>query len=259
MDCAREAGGILKQFRGRIGEPSIKESASSVVTEADLAAEQCVVRRIRDQYPDHGIIAEESGCHLGTGEFTWVIDPLDGTSNFVAGLPWFGVQLGVMVQGQVVATAVHLPVDGVTYWAEQGGGAFRDGHPLRLTGETRLNHVLVAFGMDPSQGPKELSRDAGLLCRVGSGVRNLRMTNSLVDFCLTLEGHLGGFVNLSPRIWDIVPICLLLPEAGGVISDLEGNPIRLDIGPGAPQKTYPIVGASRALHSQVVERTRAEG
>lgn len=254
--CAREAGEILTRYRGRIGEPTIKENATSVVTEADFAAERLAVERIQRRFPGHGIIAEESGVRDGSGEYVWVIDPLDGTSNFVAGLPWFGFQMGLLERGRVVASVMHLPVDGVTYWAELGGGAFRDGQRLKLTEETRLSHVLCAFGLDPSQGPEDLARDAALLCRVGSAVRNLRMTNSLVDFCLTLEGHLGGFVNLSPKIWDIVPICLLMPEAGGVISDLAGGPLHFEVGAMAAHRAYPLVGGTVALHPQLVERTQ---
>ncbi|MBL9138171.1 MAG: inositol monophosphatase [Verrucomicrobiales bacterium] len=256
VECAREAGEILTRYRGRIGEPTIKESASSVVTEADLAAERRVVERILREYPAHGIIAEESGVQVGSGEYVWVIDPLDGTSNFVAGLPWFGFQMGLLERGRVVASVMHLPVEGLTYWAELGGGAFRDGQRLALTEERRLSHVLCAFGLDPSQGPEDLARDAALLCRVGSAVRNLRMTNSLVDFCLTLDGHLGGFVNLSPKIWDIVPICLMMPEAGGVISDPAGQPISFEADAMDITRTFPLVGASRALHSQLIAQTR---
>lgn len=256
VECAREAGQILTRYRGRIGEPTIKESASSVVTEADLAAERRVVERILHQFPGHGIIAEESGVQAGSGEYVWVIDPLDGTSNFVAGLPWFGFQMGLLERGRVVASVMHLPVEGVTYWAELGGGAFRDGQRLALTEETRLSHVLCAFGLDPSQSPEDLARDAALLCRVGSAVRNLRMTNSLVDFCFTLEGHLGGFVSLSPKIWDIVPICLLMPEAGGVISDPSGQPMGFEVGAVAVTQTFPVVGASMALHPQLIAQTR---
>src|SRR5262249_41586540 len=94
--CVLGAGKILLQYFGRVTNPRMKESASSVVCDADLAAEKYVIDQIRKQFPEHNIIAEESGWTGGSSLYTWVVDPLDGTSNFVAGIPWFGVQIGVL-------------------------------------------------------------------------------------------------------------------------------------------------------------------
>src|SRR5436190_16171994 len=110
LELVREGGGILMKHFGRIRQVRQKENPSSVVCEADVAAEQHSIERIRHEFPDDGIIAEESGFVAGSSEFTWVIDPLDGTSNFVAGLPWFGVQIGVLRGSRPVVAAMYLPV-----------------------------------------------------------------------------------------------------------------------------------------------------
>lgn len=258
MACARGAGGILRKYFGKVKRPRIKESAASVVTEADLAAEEWIIRQLRRRFPEDGIVAEESGWQPGATGFTWVIDPLDGTSNFVAGLPWFGVQVGVLRRGKPLVAAMYLPAQDALYWAVLGGGAFRDRTRLELTRETRLNQVLCAFGFDSAGTEAGVQRDATLLARVAGAVRNVRMTNSLVDFCLTLEGKLGACLSLSPKIWDIVPVCLLLPEAGGRVTDLDGRPVtfRFDDPTAVIGQEYPLIGASRSLHRQLLPLTR---
>ncbi len=95
-----------------------------------------------------------------------------------------------------------------------------------------------------------------LLAKVAGGVRNIRATNSLVDFCHTLEGHFGACVNLHPRLWDIVPASLMFPEAGGCFTDLEGRALEFDLGPAASERVYPIVGAGAALHPRIIALTR---
>jgi myo-inositol-1(or 4)-monophosphatase len=252
----RAAGDILRSHAGRVGTGREKESASSVVTEADLEAEACIVRRIQEAFPGHGIIAEESGVQPGREPFTWVIDPLDGTSNFVAGLPWYGVQVGILEGTTPLLAAMYLPATDVLYLSERGRGVWVGDRRLELTPETELRRVLCAFGFDGAVGLAEARRGAELLARVASGVRNIRATNSLIDFCLNLEGNLGGCVNLNPKIWDIVPASLMFPEAGGVFTDLEGRPIEWDLGPSAPERVYPIVGASRSLHPGLIHLLR---
>jgi myo-inositol-1(or 4)-monophosphatase len=248
----RQAGAVLLRYFGRIRNVREKEHPSSVVCDADLASEEYLVSRIRCVFPDHSIIAEESGYSRGTSEYTWVIDPLDGTSNFVAGLPWFGVQLGVLRDSIPIFTAMYLPVEADLYHAAAGRGAYKNRTRLRVTAEPQIKNVLCAFGFDASAGLAQARRDARLLVRVARGVRNTRATNSLVDFCYTLEGHLGGCVNLNCKIWDIVPVSLMLPEAGGIFSDLRGRSIRFELDDHTVERSYAVLGASKRLHRQLV-------
>lgn len=256
LECVRHGGRILQEFFGRIRSGRIKESQSSVVTEADLAAEAWIVDRLRRQFPDDGILAEESGYHPGNSGFTWVIDPLDGTSNFVAGLPWFGCQIGLLEGASPVRAAMYLPVGDRLYSATRGQGAFVDGRRLALTDETDLRRTLCAFGFDAAVSEEATRQSTDLLARVARGCRNVRATNSLVDFCYTLEGHLGACVNLNPKIWDILPASVLFPEAGGVLTGLDGRPLAFEPGPDALQRIYPIAAASHALHPQLIALTR---
>ncbi len=256
LDCVRAGGRILLEHFGKIRCGRPKECQSSIVTDADLAAEAWIVNHLRRRFPGDAIIAEESGFQPGSSDVTWVIDPLDGTSNFVAGLPWFGCQIGVLDGPDPVRAAMYLPIGDHLYSAERGGGVHVGGRRLGLTAETDLRQVLCAFGFDAAASEEATRRSAALLARVARGCRNVRATNSLVDFCLTLEGNLGACVNLNPKIWDILPACVMFPEAGGCLTDLSGRPLRFDPGPRTLLEAFPVAGASLALHPQLIALTR---
>ena len=249
IELVQGAGEILLKYFGKIVKVRQKEHPSSVVCDADLAAEKYLVRHIAARFPHDNIVAEESGYRPGTSDATWVIDPLDGTSNFVAGIPWFGVQIGVLRKTSPVAAAIYVPTERALYFAAAGQGVTKNGKTLAVTPERKLKNVLCAFGFDPTADRRRNRENTELLRRVSAGVRNIRATNSLIDFCYTLEGRFGGCINLNTRIWDIVPISVMLPEAGGKFTDLKGDELRFL--PAAPDHSYAVLGASRALHPQL--------
>lgn len=257
LHCVRSAGQVLLQYFGRVRDVRQKGEQSSVVSEADHAAEACILQHIRAEFPDHDIIAEESGGTLRNARFTWVVDPLDGTSNYVAGLPWFGVQIAVLDHGIPFFAAMFLPISGTLYTGERGQGAFRDGERLQVTAEPRLKNVLCAFGLDPDAAEGANRRNVEMLERVLTRVRNIRTTNCLLDFCYTTDGRLGACVNLKAKIWDIAPVCLLLPEAGGRITDPEGREITLHLTQEELQRDYAVAGASHALYPELIAATRS--
>ncbi|MBL9128952.1 MAG: hypothetical protein JNL97_14985, partial [Verrucomicrobiales bacterium] len=181
--AVRSAGEVLLKHFGRVTNVRQKGEQSSVVSEADHAAEECIISHIRSEFPGHDIIAEESGGSLSGSEFTWIVDPLDGTSNYVAGLPWFGVQIAVLQRGSPIVAAMYLPVSRTLYTAEVGRGAFRDGERVHVSRETELKNVLCAFGLDPDASDAINRSSTEMLRRVLRRVRNLRTTNCLLDFC----------------------------------------------------------------------------
>jgi myo-inositol-1(or 4)-monophosphatase len=255
IQSLREAGKILLRYHGRIRAPRRKEDQSSVVCEADLASERLLIREFGSRFPEHSIISEERGRIGGSSEYTWVIDPLDGTSNFVAGIPWFGVQAALLRGASAVLAGMYLPVEDTLYFAQAGKGAFRNSQRVRVSGERNLENVLCAFGFDPVP---DRSRRPGieLLFRVSGAVRNTRTTNSLVDFCYTIDGRLGGCINLRTMLWDIAPVSLILPEAGGRFTDLQGKQIQFQLDEGAAAREYAVLGASRVLHPVLADLTR---
>jgi myo-inositol-1(or 4)-monophosphatase len=251
LDCVAGAGRILMTYFGQATNPRPKENPSSIVCDADLASEEYVLKRLRTEFPQDNIVSEESGCARGASEFTWVVDPLDGTSNFVAGIPWFGVQIGVLFRRRPVMAAIYLPADDALYFSQAGQGVTRNGKRVVVTGERRLQNVLCAFGFDPA--PSRRTRQAmELLFRVSGAVRNTRATNSLVDFCYTVDGRLGACMNLKTKIWDIVPAALMLPEAGGKFTGLDGKRIAFRLDENVSESEYAVLGASRRLHAKLL-------
>ena len=256
VECVRPAGEILLRYYGKNFNARVKGDQSNIVTDADLAAERWIVGHIQARFPGHSIIAEETGYQRRDSEFTWVIDPLDGTSNFAAGLPWFGVQVAVFQRGVPVLAAMFLPLSGTLYFSEKGQGVLRDGSPVRVTAETELKNVLCAYGVDAYGNTMGALPQVELLHRVVNGVRNVRATNCLLDFCYTLEGRLGGCINLNTKIWDIAPLALMLPEAGGRLTDLQGSEIAFRLESEPFDRNYAVLGASAALHPQLLALTQ---
>lgn len=254
---ARAAGLVLLGHFGRTTSALQKSDLSNVVTAADLASEQAIVQAIRQRHPTHSIIAEEAGCDLRASEFTWVIDPLDGTSNFAAGIPWFGVLIALLRAGEPVLGVMHLPASGDVYCAECGRGAFRNGHRIAVTTEPLLCNVLWAWGMDAAEDDAAAARDGALLARVLQRVRNVRATNSLVDAAYVADGRLGGMVNRCTRIWDIAAPKLIVGEAGGMYTAADGAPLELDVSAAAAARVYSVMAGAPALHAQMLEAMQA--
>jgi fructose-1,6-bisphosphatase/inositol monophosphatase family enzyme len=151
---------------------------------------------------------------------------------------------------------MYLPVTGTLYVAEAGRGVFRDGQPASLTTATDLGTVLCACCMDASTDPAENQRQAAALGRLVQRSRNVRATNSLVDVCYAVDGRLGGFVNYCTRIWDIAAPALAFREAGGRFTDLDGRDIAFRLGAEPFDRNYAVVGASPALHPQILAALR---
>jgi myo-inositol-1(or 4)-monophosphatase len=256
IELAREAGASLLTTFGKEVAIGTKGDNSNVVTAADTRSEALIVQGIRKSFPRHSIIAEEAGCDLRECEYTWVIDPLDGTSNFAAGIPWFGVLICVLRGKVPIAGVLYTPVNGDLYAAESGAGAYKNGERISVTQEESLANVLWAYGMDGGSSDIEAERNVGTLARLLRRVRNVRATNSLVDAAYTADGRLGGMLNQSTRIWDIAAPMLLVQEAGGSYTDLYGNDLELDVSPTASSMEYAVLAGSKALHSEVAEIVR---
>ncbi len=256
VDATRAAGAVLREHFARGCEAMEKKSdsdgKSSVVTVADLAAEQAILSRLRARFPTDGIVAEESGHQPGTSGRTWVVDPLDGTANFASGVPWFGVLIGLLEGTRPVLGAAYLPVTDTLYLAAAGGGTTRDGQPVRVTSETDLARVLCAHSMDASKDLTELHRQGAMLARLVNAARNVRSSNCLLDFCFAIDGRFGGAVNHCTRIWDIAALMVLLREAGGRMTDLRGDDVELVIDDRVCTRNYPVIGASAGLVPSLV-------
>jgi myo-inositol-1(or 4)-monophosphatase len=188
----------------------------------------------------------------GGSQYTWVVDPLDGTSNFVAGLPWFGVLLAYFKGDEPVLAGMYLPLEDQLYAAEKGRGARRNEVPIRMSTAAQLSEVLISYSFDYSELPGKTEAEMALIERLVSRVRNIRSTNSLYDFCGTADGRLGASLNQTTKIWDIAAPWLVIREAGGVVTDIEGGDISFDVHPERIGKNYTIAASAAGIQAALM-------
>ena len=237
---------------GRTSEARVKESISSVVTEADLASEKVILEVLQSGPGSCNILSEESGYLDHGSAFTWVVDPLDGTSNFAAALPWFGVIIALFENERPILGGMYLPVDRALYLTESGGGATRNGKAIHPSGSRDLSHNLLAYSFDFSEDKEKTRSETEMLARLSRQVRNIRSTNSLVDFCYVADGRLGAALNQATKIWDIAVPWLMIREGGGRVTDIRGEEISFDLSPEAFQLDYTILASASGLHGSIL-------
>jgi myo-inositol-1(or 4)-monophosphatase len=253
IECVRAGGRVLLDHFGGPVRFKTKENQSSIVTEADLASEKIILELIQSSFPEHNTLAEESGWVDRGSTYTWIVDPLDGTSNFAAGLPWFGVMVALLEDSSPILGAMYLPTEDRLYVAERGGGATRNGDPIRLAAEANLPDMLCACPLDPHADDALLRRQTDLLRRIAQTARNVRATNCLFDFVSVIEGRFGLCVNHQTMIWDIAAPRLIVEEAGGSFTDLAGKEIRFVLDRESTRRSYAVIVAHRALLKPALE------
>ncbi|GGU80557.1 inositol monophosphatase [Streptomyces litmocidini] len=200
------------------------EDRNQVSTAADHAIGEMIVAELARDFPADSVIEEESGVRAASGPVTWIIDPLDGTSNYAAGSPLYGAMLAAVDDRGLLAAGITLPALGRRYLAQRGRGAFRDGVPFRTPACTGLEDRLVAYGMDKA-GPERMAEDARLMTAIAAQCLGTRASNSVFDAALVIDGAYAGYVHRSCRIWDVAAPACVLSESGGTHGDLGGRPL----------------------------------
>jgi len=241
IDALRQSGQSLKHY---FNTPLItiqKESISSVVTDADLHSERLLIQLISKAFPHHNIIAEESGFINRKSHYTWVIDPLDGTSNFAAGIPWFGVLICLFKNNEPIMGGAYLPMQDMLYFTEKGKGVCRNDVPLPMLSPKDLKDVLFAFCIDYTEDSELLKRAISYYTYILKTSRNIRATNCLIDFLHVVEGKFGGVLNLNTRVWDIAALGLMINEVGGVMKNCNGSEITFNISPEILLENFPVI------------------
>lgn len=242
--------------RARVTTTGKDNDPNQVVTEADLDVGRELIRRVQHAYPGHAILDEEVGYIPGaaspTPRYTWVVDPIDGTSNFAATIPLFGIMLGLLRDDEPIAGGVSLPALGETYLAERGSGAFCNGQPIAVTTALDSRSVLVAYGVDGHpENPERTRREMQQLAEIVLSARNFRTSNSAFDQMMVARGRYGACLNQSSKIWDNVAAHIIIEEAGGVYTDFSGRPMDYRINPDEPARNYTWCAAPPAIHGQL--------
>jgi myo-inositol-1(or 4)-monophosphatase len=243
-EAARTAGGILRDNIGGIREITYKGDIN-LVTEMDMRSERAIVATLRKAFPEHGIIAEEETDLRNDSGFRWIIDPLDGTTNYAHGYPCFSVSIALERQGEVIVGVVYDPMREELFSAQKGAGAFVNGKGIRVSSVDTLIKGLLSTGFpyDRKLSGKNNMDFFHDLLMASQEVR--RDGSAALDLCSVAAGRFDGFWELKLKPWDVAAGSLIVNEAGGVVSDLAGNPVGLDAGE--------ILASNGRIHQQMVE------
>ena len=220
-EAAVAAGRLILPWAGRPSEVTTKSSPADLVTEMDRQSEALIRQMLLSRFPEHGLLGEEGGGRLDR-ELVWHVDPIDGTTNFVHGLPGFCVSIGLCQAGRPVVGAVYDPVADELFSAAAGHGALLNGRPLRPSPERRLAEALLGTGFPPVDPGKEWSWRSSLA--VSAHVRNLRnLGSAALHLCYVAAGRLSGFWESGLNSWDVAAAVAILREAGGRASSIGGE------------------------------------
>lgn len=247
---AAVAGGeiVARYFRDGVAMRAGKESYN-LVSDADVESEHAIVEVIRQYFPDHAVLGEEShgmDADAQAAEAVWVIDPLDGTNNFAHGIPHFSVSIACYRQGRAECGVIHNPVRGEWYTAVRGQGAFHDGEPAHVTGRTRLDEVLVGVGFYYDRGAMMEATLAAVRALFEQHIHGIRRFGTAsLDLCHVACGQYGAFFEYELSPWDFAAGRLFVEEAGGRITTCRGESLPLE-------KTS-VLASNGPLHEAVLE------
>ncbi len=227
LRIAREAGALLADGRAHVSVAATKSSPTDVVTAMDRASESLIVARLGELRPGDGLLAEEGSARASDTGIEWVVDPLDGTVNYLYGVPFWGVSIAARLTAgppdRSLVGVVHAPMLGMTWIGSQGEGSSREGRRLECSAATTLEQALVGtgFGYDAARR----GRQAEVVRRVLPRVRDIRRFGSAaVDLCLTAEGVLDAYFEQGLKPWDGAAGYLIAREAGLTVAGLDGRP-----------------------------------
>ena len=224
--ACRAAGRIQRAAFGAAQTVEHK-GAIDLVTAVDRRSEKAILDIISGAFPDHGVLAEESDPRTGDAEHLWVVDPLDGTTNYSRGFPYFCVSVALARAGRVVVAAVYQPLLDELFTAIRGHGAFLNGKPLRVSGQARLDQAFLATGF-PYDIRRSRRNNIGHFTDFATRCLAVRRAGAAaLDLAYVAAGRFDGFWELKLRPWDIAAASLLVEEAGGRITGLAGRPWRL--------------------------------
>ena len=242
IEMAQESGKFLLDNFGNISQIQ-KKGDRNFATNLDREAELMIIDKIKTNFPDHGIIAEESGSSDVDRDYIWIIDPLDGTHNFMRNIDIFGVSIGVLYKQKFVAGVIYMPKDKELYVGEKGNGAYKNSQKIRVSSIDTLKDCSISFDSSIRYQPEDMLKVLGELARE---VFNIRMFGSSVrQLSYIAEGKLDFAVEFHDHPWDFAGGACILEEAGGTLSDLKGVPLTY--------KTVGYIASNPNVYSKVKE------
>jgi len=255
--AARAAGRVLLRYYDRVDSLNVaQKKRNDFVSEVDRAAEAAILEIIRKAYPDHAILAEESGDHSGN-DYQWIIDPLDGTTNYLHGFPQFSVSIALQYRGELQSAVVYDPLREEMFTASRGSGAFLDERRIRVSARKDLDGALLGTGF-PFRDQTHIDVYLAMikdLIRDTAGIR--RPGSAALDLAYVAAGRTDGFWELGLAPWDFAAGALLVKEAGGVVSDLAGGTRHFDTGNIVTANVKLHQAMLKVLHPHLSERLSA--
>ena len=246
-EVARAAGDYLRSVQPQI---SHEKSAGNLVTDADLAAERIILERLRASFPRHAILSEETAADVALdAEHLWIVDPLDGTNNFAHQIPQFCVSIAYAQRGVVRAGVVFDPNRQELFCSCPGRGATLNGQPIQVASRPRLAEVIISTGFYYDRGALMRRTLQSIETLFSTGIRGVRRFGSAaLDLCWVACGRVDGYFEYQLAPWDFAAGSLLVQSAGGICSDRNGLPLRLD-SPG-------VIAASRLVYDQLLQQVQ---
>ncbi len=246
VKAAREAGRIINRASQDVGSVKIQtKTYNDFVSEVDRGAEQAIIDILKDAYPDHGFLGEESGESNRDADNIWIIDPLDGTTNFLHSFPQYCISIALQQKGVLTQAVIYDPVHNDLFTATKGRGAFLNDKRIRVTNRSKLQDSLIATGF-PFRDFTHLDTYLGMLkdmIKKTTGIR--RPGSAALDLAYVAAGWVDGFFEINLSSWDIAAGGLLVQEAGGIVGDFEGNESWL--------KTGNIVAGNPKVFAQILQ------
>jgi len=249
LDAAFAAGEGLKRDFANIAQLQVqhKQGLDDMFSEADLRAEQTVRERLSSFRPDYGFLGEEGGLVAGADpDNVWIVDPLDGTTNFLIGLPLFAVNIALASNGRAIAGVTHIPLLNETFWAERGQGAYLNDQPIHVSSRQEMIEAVLGVGIPFASKPRheQFAAEMARLTPRVSGIR--RLGAAAVDMAYVACGRFDAYWEQSVSAWDMAAGVVIVEEAGGIVTDTLGQSLVLDNGTvlaSVPQLHSELVGA----------------
>jgi myo-inositol-1(or 4)-monophosphatase len=225
IQISKEAGEVIREAFGKSFLIETKGSETNLVTEIDKKSEKIIINFVNKKFPGHAVLAEESGAHKTSSEFLWVIDPIDGTTNFAHGLPIFAVSIGVQKNNETICGVVYDVMNNIVYSSEKGSGSFGNNKKLNVsTNDDLAKSVLVTgFPYNISENPDYAIERFNAFLLTSRAIR--RLGSASLDMCYVASGVFDGFWEVYLHPWDVCAAKLIVEEAGGIVTDFAGNKI----------------------------------
>ncbi len=248
---ANDAGRMALEFQKKGFKISTKSSPIDLITEADTACEQLILKTIKSHFPDHSVLTEESGAIDRDGEYKWIVDPIDGTTNFAHGLPIFAISIAIVHKGKPIIGVVEIPALKETFWAQEGRGAYLNNKRIHVSKIGKFQEGLLATGF-PYARTDRYKKNIALFdafYKPSQGVR--RLGSAATDLCFVAAGRFDGFWEYDLEAWDVAAGKIIVEEAGGTVTNMDGSSFS--------PKLKNILATNGLLHSDMLRVIKEHG